>query len=268
MSDTSAERAIEIFGVLFRPAELILGVAGVAAGAIVAFLISWYFFKRADRTKRVWYKSRSHLLIGWDAQKMPPDVELRFRGRQIPLLTRILIMVWNSGSDVIRTEDKIEADQLTIHLESDKILDASVRKVRRDANRIRLVNCADGVRIDFDFLDKWDGALIEVLYAGYSENPKLTGSFKGMYAEIWNAGTITKISFVQWLKPRLGMGYLIVTGAYFVCAISLDPFIFHGDMYSAFGAFLTGLLLMIAGIVGWSKLEKRHPKELEVPGLV
>lgn len=262
------ETVLKILGIPFGLDELILFGASLVLSLVLGVFVSWYFFRRSQRVKRISYEVRSELLLGRESQNLPADIVVHYRGRPIQQLNRILVMFWNSGNDLIREGGRIAADELRISLDATRVLDASVRKVRRDGSNIRVVTRDDSIGVRFDFLDRGDGALIEVLYSGYIEKPELKGSFQGMYRPLDKRGQLKK-----W--KRYGYVTDLIQGlVYSVLGLSLlvDLAIHHKK--GGFQIVFVGVFGILSAVLGLLQLTtaldkaRHYPLDLEDPSVM
>lgn len=172
--------------------------------AIAAFIITSVFalilHKKATIGKQISYQLKDFRLLGYDDLPLPDAIEIRFDGIPVDKLNRAVLILWNSGRDTIRGSEIVDADRLRLLLNESFILDAKVVTATRDiigaklgpsTGEVEKSGPRPGVVIDFDFLDKGDGIVIEVLHAPESVDregvdkdaaqfPCLNGTIRGI----------------------------------------------------------------------------------------
>lgn len=95
------------------------------------------------------------------------------------------IRLTNFGKIPMRREDLIQNDPLRIEVEGENVLDISIAKVSRNACQISigpilLQGETTISKIDFEFLDLFDGALIQIISENRPSKPRLFGTIIGM----------------------------------------------------------------------------------------
>ncbi len=149
---------------------------------------------------------------------LPTNVRILFDGQEVPHIMRTLVWVWNAGNSTLRGEDIVSKDQLRLAYNSKtQVLSVRVLKVTREALGFVAApgDIPSMVFINFDYLDRKDGALIEILHTGKGL-PGFYGTIKGV-PSIWIAGKNT--DWRSLIKegeiipsPSFGMS-LIIAGA-------------------------------------------------------
>jgi len=245
----------------------ILGIIGIVFGIVTHFL-------NRQRTKLVYCYS-SQRLLGHKDENLPNGITVQHHGTNIPRLSRSILVIWNEGEKTIHRDDLVKTDPLRIDMGEDgKVLTATLIKVSRDVNKLQLlagIPRPNSVQIDFDFLDKNDGAIIEVLHTSEMTAIAITGTVQGLPRGIKDVGPIIlpgqferKIPFLRVIKPKyfgyftmaLGVGCAIV--AYEGMRPTSDPipiqtlFLFFALIYIPGGAFIAWIM------------RRKQPKSLSV----
>jgi hypothetical protein len=268
MRSMQEEHLVKILGVPFGLGELVLAIAGLVITGILSVLVSWYFFRASDRVKRISYKSRGLLLLGHESQRLPGAIRVHYNDRPVQQLSRLLIMFWNSGNELVRATDRISADELRIELDRALLLDASIRRTRRDGNNIRLVERHDGISIEFDFLDRGDGALIELLYEGHIQQPTIRGSFQGMYHAIDDRGELRPRDRTElWLAIAFAASFVVLVSTALVFAVQ------YASRWGWMGVVFAAMMVLMGGMTAQAVREALqrnhpHPVELEDPAVM
>ena len=157
----------------------IVGLAGVLLA--VAFFL---YHKYSPVGPRIACHILHSRLIGGADQMLPQDLEMRFKGEKIERLTRTLVMLWNIGNRTVKHDDIVVSDWLRIDFDHEtRALDAHIVKKTRQVNNLSIVrqpNILNQVKIDFDYLDAGDGAVIEILHTGTVGTGSIHGAIQGM----------------------------------------------------------------------------------------
>lgn len=162
----------------------VIGIAGI----LIGFFISYYFYvkgkERAD-PRYVW--GYGPLLKGhqqYKAGDMTQHVSLLINGERVEDLNRCLLALWNKGSRTLRGSDIVDSDQTRVVFPAgSRVLDAGViESTRQSIGFTAIIDETDrNVLIKFDFLDRGDGGLIQILYQGDPDlRPEVTGSIRGV----------------------------------------------------------------------------------------
>lgn len=147
----------------------LLNYAGLLLG-LLSILVTVYFAIRYAERKdpRFCSLNQRKIAVSEDA---PEDIQISYKGQRVDRICSTLVWFWNSGKRPIKKEDIPHGQPLLIKLtDSDvncEILDVSIRKTSRAViNFTAVKNDTSTVRLDFDFLDKSDGAAIEIQHTG------------------------------------------------------------------------------------------------------
>jgi hypothetical protein len=154
------------------------GIAGTCVG-ILGILLGCYFYFRGKREKKPQVRMKSFNLISQSVVEVKPEkIGITYLGNPIENMTVTNVALWNSGREPIRKEDILSTEPLRILTkEGFRILDAEVVQVNNDTNNLRCQLIEDNeVIIDFDYLEKGDGTVIQVFHTG-NKNDDL--QFKG-----------------------------------------------------------------------------------------
>lgn len=119
-------------------------------------------------------------------------LEVRFKGTVVPRLTRTRMALWNPRWAIVDGGDIAESDPLRIGLRAAEILDVRVAAETRSAIRFS-VDVRDGsCFINFDFLDRHDGVILDLLHtASEKDRPSIQGTVKGLPAGVSYYGPLT-----------------------------------------------------------------------------
>lgn len=148
--------------------------------ALLSVILAVIFFIKSRRLKQPRFAIRSFNLVR-DFTSRFEALEMLYAGQSIQNLTVSKIAFWNNGAETIDGQDIASADPLVAKLkEGYRILEASVLSVKNEANQfaIAVSDGASRVFLQFDYLDKDEGAVIQILHTGKSSG------------DIWLGGTI------------------------------------------------------------------------------
>ncbi|MBT2789183.1 hypothetical protein [Paraburkholderia strydomiana] len=165
----------------------IIGILGVVAAVITYFL--------TRQRSRFAYRTSGERLLGLTTEGLPPDITVQYRGQEIPRLTRTLVVFWNDGEKSVSGEDVVGSDPLRLRFADDaRVLAATVLKQARNVCQVQARhNLAEptDVEITFAFLDKNDGAVVEVLHTGKEREAAFLGTIKGLPKGLHDLGRLT-----------------------------------------------------------------------------
>jgi hypothetical protein len=157
---------------------LIIGIAGIVAG----ILASYYFYLKARERIDPRYLLQYEPLVGSSSGAMR-DVSVLYRDTEITNLNRCVLAIWNRGTRAITRDAVAENDKVRVCLpKGASALGTGIAWVSRPAVNLSASASDTGsaVTIGFDFLDKDDGGVIEILYQGDPKlPPTLSGSIMG-----------------------------------------------------------------------------------------
>jgi hypothetical protein len=150
--------------------NVVLAIAGLAVSTAIAYA----FYVREKRDPRPVYVVSGNTVVRAHAER---KIEVRYRGRNVPVVTRTVITFWNAGRQPIRRDDIVKNHPLTVVLPGDAdVLEARpIAATRPDIDFLvswgSPTTMSDGsVRVptglSFSFLNHRDGGSIEILHTG------------------------------------------------------------------------------------------------------
>lgn len=153
--------------------DVLLAVAGVAVGAIVSTSFGWFFYRRALRDPGPTYVLTGHVVVSGSLGR--EEIEIRFAGEVVPVVSRTLVVFWNRGRKSIRRDEVPAAHPLRIEVLDDgaRVLDAAVITSTRPEIGVeaRPDLYGPGVTLSFEFLDYRDGFVVEMLHTSSRPEP-------------------------------------------------------------------------------------------------
>lgn len=168
-------------------------------GAGLGLIIAFVFYLMARTRSRINYQTSNLQIIGNVSLNLPQDFGVMLAGEKIENLHKSQIIFWNAGTTTIHERDIVQEDPLKVVFSPHtKIFDINVGAVSREVNKF-IVNRNESneneIILTFNFLDKKDGAMIEILHTESSIEPKITGSVKGLVDGIRHKGQIEYLNF-------------------------------------------------------------------------
>lgn len=152
----------------------------IGAVALVGMIIIWYISKKE---KKPVYTIGSHNLIQDFSSKLS-NLVIHYNDENVKNLTVSKISFWNEGRDTINYADIAPVKPIIIASnEGIKILEISIIYSIEPANRFQLIEIEryKQYNLTFDYVDKNQGVVIQVVHDGKGDNIKLTGLIKGTY---------------------------------------------------------------------------------------
>ena len=95
--------------------NLVLAAAGIVGGAVV----SYYFYRISKKEPLPVYIGGGEIVVERDTKR---GIEVRYRGDEVPMVSRTVIAFWNAGREPIRRDDLVENHPLTVRLPDDSAL--------------------------------------------------------------------------------------------------------------------------------------------------
>jgi hypothetical protein len=162
----------------------VIGVIGIVIGV--------YCYRLSKKTAKLVYQKASFRSFGKQENRLPKEVTVQFRGKEIDRLSYAILVLWNDGVQTIDGKSIVEKDPIQIAFnKGDKILNAVISKQTRLVNEFNLImdeSESHIVGITFSFLDPGDGATIEIMHDSKLRYPKLKGTIKGIPEGIVDLG--------------------------------------------------------------------------------
>ena len=107
-------------------------------------------------------------------------LNILYDGESIDRLTITKITFWNNSFPTINSADIIEAAPFSAFINNGSILECSVLKGDNTPNRIDAILSEDNkVKISFDYLDRKEGGIIQVVHTGDEDSIDITRKIKG-----------------------------------------------------------------------------------------
>lgn len=150
--------------------------------AVLGFVFAYYFYVKSKRTKQPYCITFSSAITG-KVLRTVPDLELTYKKRPINNLALTKLVFWNAGAETIHSSDIPEKSPFLIKLNGDaKILNCNLEFVKKEASAIAatVAPAQDQIMVTFDYLDRNDGFVLELLHTGESDKSvEVCAVFKG-----------------------------------------------------------------------------------------
>ncbi len=179
-------------------------LSGGWVGAIIGLvgIIVGFLLYRASRVgSRPVFQVRTMRLIGGREQSLPEEVEIFFKGRSVPRLSKTYVVLWNSGNATLNGEDIVTDDVLRFEFNQNaEVLTVGIPKRTREANKFRAAIDAtsrNNVGYAFDFLDPGDGAVMELLHTDQKYSPKMKGTIRGVPKGVLDWGRVFPVQILD-----------------------------------------------------------------------
>lgn len=159
-------------------------IAGILLG-IVGIALAVFFYARSRRVSKVRYEFTCQSLVEGLSGALE-GLEVRYKGEPQERITVSRLVLWNAGTETIRSDDFTD-DQLRIACHQGiKVLDHRIIDANDETNNVEIGSVATAeeeeisIDIRFDYLDSRDGAIVQIVHDGDDEtNFSLAGSLKG-----------------------------------------------------------------------------------------
>lgn len=147
---------------------------------IVSLILAIYFYMKSKEKKEISYKKHTIPIIIKKESKFD-KLRIEYEGVQIEDLSVTKFTIWNSGNRTINSADMVTSKELTIYTNDENtILDADIIAVTEKTNRFILQRENERkVKVLFDYADKKDGFVLQVIHTGCEEAIKIEYKIKG-----------------------------------------------------------------------------------------
>lgn len=171
--------------------------------AVVGIVFSYLLFVKSKRNKEPCWDVKSNNLIRNFSSNIP-KLEILYGKEKVENLTVSRIIFWNNGAETLERSHIVIANPLRISVKQGvKILDAEVLVSNNPHSDFSLIKSNDelSARIELEYLDKNDGAVIQIIHTGVSSiDISIDGSIKGVkriyikrVIELNNSTTFSKL---------------------------------------------------------------------------
>ena len=152
------------------------------ASLSITLVFATYFYIKSKKVKLPLYSYWNVNIINELVNKFE-SLEMTYSGLSIENLSVTKILFWNGGNDTIDNKDISSVDPLKIRVnENYEILESNVLYSKNPANQFSIKTSDDKsyAALEFDFLDKDEGGLIQLIHTGISDKDiEIHGTIKG-----------------------------------------------------------------------------------------
>ena len=183
--------------------------------AVLGVILAYVFYRRSQRNKEPSWDSKTVNLIRGISTKLK-GLNLLYNGEEVTNISVTTLIFWNNGDRTIDRNDVPTSDPMRIAAASGvRLLHTSVIGSNNPPSEfaLRSDSSQQSVKFDFEYLDKAQGAVIQVVHDGLDSSAlKLVGTVKGAQPTLRRS--IAKVSRSSRLSPAfrraLAMGTAVV----------------------------------------------------------
>ena len=138
--------------------------------AIISLIFAYVIYKKSRKEKIPCWTYRNTIIVG-KSNGDSEEIRIYFKDNEVKKVVSTKIYIWNKGKAIIKKEDNPDTDPLRLILPKDlKVLRTKVIKKSRSAiiaeATSELKNEDNIIKYKFNFLDYFDGFVIEILHTG------------------------------------------------------------------------------------------------------
>lgn len=256
---------------------------------IIGILIAIITFALSKTKKRLVYQSKSLKIIGKDNTIIPNEIEITYKGKQVPRVIKTRLIIWNSGKETVNGIDIVTDDNLKLEInENEEIISIDILQRTRTVNKVDAFvdkTSKNKAMLTFDYLDPNDGVVLEILHTDLKWYPQIKGTIKGLPKGFlnWSNGTSgiaynneKRMNYLSFLDPNsksskiLSIMSTILGITFITCAIFAKDIEEFSRKFPATDnvwriAFLIlGTPYILVPILDLIKFTKKPPKELDI----
>lgn len=151
----------------------VVGLVGIVLSLVSVVLTVYYYLKSKEAKEPCCYYRTFQDIVKL-SPKSSPDIRVYFKGDEVERVFTTYVWFWNKGKRAIKSDAIPENSLLLLKLSDPahdiQILDLKVMKRSRDPINFDAQKYdSDLIHLTFDFLDRKDGAVIEVQHTGSYE---------------------------------------------------------------------------------------------------
>lgn len=185
--------------------DRILAIIAIVVTAFVAY----YFYRKSKKEKEP--------MCLYENTTLEPKKSFRYGDKQIDRITRTQLTFWNNGREPIQKSNIRSFLEIVLDHPAE-VLEADIVKLSRGETGFEVTptravggKLANRVNVTFDFLDKGDGASIEILHTG---NRDTKPSFEGAIVGVPQGIIVNAVKQISLPSPAPGVApkALVVLG--------------------------------------------------------
>ena len=155
-----------------------LGYAIAFVTFAVGLAVSYYFYKKSIRVREPVYSIKNNRLVSSD-EIIFPNLKMSYKNKKIENFSVGKILFFNRGAETITKDDIDTVNHLKIVVKNDaKILDASILQMNNPSSQFTLEIEEHEVLINFEYINKNQGAAIQLLHTGNLDDIEIVGDIK------------------------------------------------------------------------------------------
>lgn len=202
---------------------------------VISVLFAIWAYGKGKRKLEISYYSTTNEIVR-DGKYLIPDLIVLYRDEAINNLTATRYAIWNSGTEVLNNSDIVASVPLQI-LNDDStgnILDAIIIEQSEETNMFKVIEkTPQCIKINFDYANKMDGIVVQVLHTGAASSLKVDCKIKGgkapknvnnSFAESINKEKSRKANAIATAIAGI-ITVLILFGATFLYMLKDSPYI-------------------------------------------
>ena len=151
--------------------------------AIIGIVLAYVFYRKGHRSKEPCWSVRNNVLVEGYSSKIG-KLDIRFQDEQVENLSIARIAFWNQGAETLDRHDIETINPLRIEADEEiEILDVSVSLTNSSSSQFEteLVNDRKSAKLDFAYLDKGQGAIVQIIHTGIKESDiQIVGDIKSV----------------------------------------------------------------------------------------
>lgn len=230
-----------IKAIINNPWIILLIMMGTPVGIIITVIL---YRKNINRVS-IKFSYQNYCLIEAFKQKIN-GLNIKYLNNNIETLNVTRYIFWNNGNEAIRCTDIPTNDNFFIEInDNDLILDATILNVSNPSNNIS-INLSDNnkrIFINFDYLDKQDGFILQIFHNSSSVNPfYINGSIIG-FGKITKGFSIIETPLIIFISKFINKKHHLLFKVIFIFILSSISIILNFYNNNAILYFMISLLL-------------------------
>jgi hypothetical protein len=183
------------------------------ATLLVSLIAGWVLYQRGQHIREPRYAVEGRAVIREVGTSLD-QLEVWYADTRVPQLSSARYAIGNAGRGTIRAEDVASVDQVVVVLpDGAQALKAQVVWATDETNRFSVQVSDDlaRVHVKFEYMDRSQGAIVEILHSGPPEVPALRGTIKGAGRFVETPGRKMP-SLTETLVPLGGLVFALGSG--------------------------------------------------------
>lgn len=141
-------------------------------------LAIWALIKGKKKLELSCYTTTKSIMK--DGKELIEGLKVVYNERVISDLSITRLAIWNSGTEVLNVSDIVATQPLQITTANEEILDAIIITSSEKTNECKIVHKSErNVCIGFEYMNKRDGLVIQILHTGDAAGLKVICKIKG-----------------------------------------------------------------------------------------